>query len=103
MPALSGDKGDATDGDPDTWLTLLPSQYEILAAWAKGEFVTGTPESLLPFDRIPTADRPAALDKAALLPCVGGPFFPGIEMTYIAADKTLYAGPFRLDRRYRQA
>ena len=32
MPALSGDKGDATDGDPDTWLTLLPSQYEILAA-----------------------------------------------------------------------
>jgi len=97
MPALSGDKGDATDGDPDTWLTLLPSQYEILAAWAKGEFVTGTPEPLLAFDRIPTADRPAALDKAALLPCVGGPFFPGIEMTYIASDKTLYAGPFRLD------
>jgi hypothetical protein len=32
MPALSGDKGDATDGDPDTWPTLLPSQYEILAA-----------------------------------------------------------------------
>jgi hypothetical protein len=34
MPALSGDKGDATDGDPDTRLTLLPSQY-ILGAWAK--------------------------------------------------------------------
>jgi hypothetical protein len=47
--------------------------------------------------RIPIADRPAALDKATLLPCVGGPFFPGIEMTYIAADKSLYAGPFRLD------
>src|SRR5215468_4539521 len=35
--------------------------------------------------------------RAALLPCVGGPFFPGIEMTYIASDKTFYAGPFRLD------
>lgn len=96
MPALSGDAGDATDGVPDTWLTLLPSQYKMLEAWADGKFTTGTQVPFVPFDGIPIQDRPAALDKAALLPCVGGPFFPGIEMTYIVEDKAMWSGPFRL-------
>ena len=28
--------------------------------------------------------------------CVGGPFYPGIEMTYISAKKETYKSPFRL-------
>jgi hypothetical protein len=32
----------------------------------------------------------ALLNKAALEWCVGGPFFPGIEMSYLAYDKKTF-------------
>ncbi|HET7499716.1 MAG TPA: LodA/GoxA family CTQ-dependent oxidase, partial [Kofleriaceae bacterium] len=97
MPQLAGDAGDIIQGKPDTFLTVLPSQYKALEEWAKGNFVTGTPPVAVPLDRIPLADRPAALERGALQPCVGGPFFPGIEMTYLATRPELYAREFRLD------
>jgi len=38
------------------------------------------------------------LNKAALEWCVGGPFYPGIEMTYLAYDKKTFNGNY--DFRY---
>jgi hypothetical protein len=99
MPQLSGDEGYITEGDPTTWLTVLPSQYKMLAQWAAGNFAAdwpGTAPVPPAFSQITLRDQPAALDRAALEHCVGGAFFPGIEMTYIARDPTLYAAPFRL-------
>lgn len=100
MPALSGDNGDATDGDITTWLTLLESQYRILERWAEGDFdadLGGAPPSPTgPLESFPVAQQPELLVRAALEPCVGGAFFPGIEMTYIARDPALYSEPFRL-------
>ena len=96
MPQLSGDAGDCVQGKPDTFLTVLPGQYKALEAWAQGNFVTGTPVVAAPLERIALADRPAALDRGALQPCVGGAFFPGIEMTYIATRPETYAREFRI-------
>jgi hypothetical protein len=99
MPQLSGDGGDQTMKDPSTWLKILSSQYEILERWADGDFEADWPGSVpVPptFADIPTSERPAALDRAALEHCVGGPFYPGIEMTYISRDPAFYAEPFRL-------
>lgn len=99
MPQMSGDGGVAQMGDPTTWLTLLPSQHAALQRWAKGEFTPDWkgPPSWPRWDEIPLAEQPAALDRAALEPCVGGPFFPGIEMTYLTAlDASLYVEAFRL-------
>ncbi|HEV7403677.1 MAG TPA: LodA/GoxA family CTQ-dependent oxidase [Chthoniobacteraceae bacterium] len=98
MPILSGDEGDTSTGDPSTWLYVLASQYAMLEQWVAGNFQndwTGTVSPPPAFAAIAVADQPAALDRAALENCVGGPFFPGIEMTYIARDTQLYEEPFR--------
>jgi hypothetical protein len=99
MPQLSGDDGDITQGFPKTWFSVLPSQYDKLRRWADGDFVAdwpGSPPAAPALADIPLPDLPAALDRAALEHGVGGPFFPGIEMTYISRDPTLYSEPFRL-------
>jgi hypothetical protein len=98
MPQLSGDGGDATDGDPKTWLTVTPEQYEALRRWAAGDFAAdwAGPPAFAALEQMDPQAQPGALDRAALEYCIGGPFYPGIEMTYIALDPNLYAEPFRL-------
>ncbi|WP_437312076.1 LodA/GoxA family CTQ-dependent oxidase [Sorangium sp. So ce388] len=97
MPILAGDGGDPEQGKPETWMTLLPGQYEILRRWADGDFTPG--ERQAPRARLesyPVHEQPEALDRAALERCVGAPFYPGIEMTYIAADLRSWGERFRL-------
>ncbi|MFD5620036.1 LodA/GoxA family CTQ-dependent oxidase [Streptomyces yangpuensis] len=98
MPQLAGDDGDPADGRPRTWMSLLPGQYERMRRWAAGDFTAdGTdPAAAVPLGDLPLAEQPHALVRAALEACVGASFFPGIEMTYIAAEPSTWAGPFRL-------
>lgn len=106
MPAMAGDGGDPIVGDPRTWFRLMPQDYENLRQWAAGDFdadfnpetdpVTHGTKDVAPLDELPLAEQPAALTRAALWPCVGAPFYPGIEMTYIAEDPAMYAAPMRL-------
>ncbi|WP_257165107.1 LodA/GoxA family CTQ-dependent oxidase [Bradyrhizobium sp. SRS-191] len=82
-----------------TWLTLSDRQYGNMKRWAKGDFDddwTGVPQPV-PFDSIPVAAQPEALNRAAFEPCIGAPFYPGIEITYIATDPALWSGPCRID------
>ncbi|MEU9112294.1 LodA/GoxA family CTQ-dependent oxidase [Streptomyces sp. NPDC048483] len=109
MPVLAGDGGDPvgdsdgedghrTIGEPRTWLSLLPGQYERMRRWAVGDFLadwTGVPAPV-PFAALAPADQPHALVRAALETGNGGGFFPGIEMTYIADNPATWAAPFRL-------
>jgi hypothetical protein len=64
-------------------LALTETQHERLGRWAAGDFVPGErrepPRAL---DDLPLAERPAALDRAPLEDCLGGPFHPGIELTW---------------------
>jgi hypothetical protein len=65
----------------DLWVT--PTQYEWLRRWAEGDFEVGEPPR--PPRRIedyPPAEQPHLLDRAPLEDCLGGPFHPGIEMTW---------------------
>jgi hypothetical protein len=39
---------------------------------------------------------PEGLDRAALENCVGGPFYPGIEVSWVVRNPTIYAEPFRV-------
>lgn len=100
MPLLGGDNGDPKPGDPSTYLRILPSQYAALENWAKGAFDADWdgPPRLRTMEDIPLQDRPAALTRAALQACSGGPFYPGIEMTYIAQHPENYEAPFVLRR-----
>jgi L-Lysine epsilon oxidase N-terminal/L-lysine epsilon oxidase C-terminal domain/Iron-containing redox enzyme len=82
-----------------TWLTLSERQYGNMALWAKGEFDddwTGPPQPV-PLESLPVDAQPEALNRAAFEPCVGAPFYPGIEITFIATDPTLWSGPCRID------
>ncbi|MEW2051687.1 LodA/GoxA family CTQ-dependent oxidase [Streptomyces sp. NPDC005476] len=98
MPQLAGDGGDPVDGNPRRWLALLPGQYERMRRWAEGDFVADgtTPAEPVRLTDLPLAEQPHALVRAALEACVGGPFFPGIEMTFIADEPDTWEEPFRL-------
>lgn len=98
MPILAAD-GDPREGEPQTWLALLPGQYERMRRWADGDFVAdwaGRVPDPVPFDLLPPAEQPHALVRAALESACGGGFFPGIEMTFIADEPATWSAPFRL-------
>ncbi len=83
LPPFYGDGfGEYTDIAIDE-LALTLTQYERLERWAAGDFVPG--ERRRPpagVEELPLAEQPAALDRAPLEDCLGGPFHPGIELTW---------------------
>lgn len=99
--------GDVAGGTYVTWATLTPLQYHAFRLWAQGDFVDDWPEAASPSEPpprptiagLPVAEQPTALDRAALEPCIGAPFYPGIEITYICEDPALWIGLGRLDWR----
>jgi len=93
MPLLSGDDGDKIPGRPGTWFTLTKTQYAMMRQWAEGEFEADWQGAPAPSTKV----TPEGLDRAALENCAGGPFFPGIEASWVMRNSTLYAEPFRLD------
>lgn len=100
MPPLSGDEGTRTDGDPTTWLTVTRLQYEHFQRWQADDFVTGQKTSgaaICPELR----EQPALLTRSVLERCVGGAFYPGIEITAIVRLKEFYDGAFRVSPRIR--
>jgi len=113
MPQLSGDNGDALEyplsplddhykkGIPAlTWLTVIPSQYQHLEHWAKGDFQVGTQEEYKVLENYPVEVQPDMLNRGVLEYCVGGPFYPGIEMTFVSDEEGTYRGSFRLSYKY---
>lgn len=88
MPAVSGDSGDSTPNQPDTWLTVTKRQFDILTAWKNGAFQSDwTGKPLSP----PANITPAGLNRAALESCTGGAFFPGIECGWIIRNPEIFA------------
>jgi L-Lysine epsilon oxidase N-terminal/L-lysine epsilon oxidase C-terminal domain len=84
--------------DTSADLTLTPTLYRMLGKWADGDFEAdwvGFPE-IQAFDKLKTADQPRALDRANLYDVLGGPFHPGIELTWIMRQPSLWKGEYRL-------
>jgi hypothetical protein len=79
-------------------LAVTRTQYGWLQQWANGQFTTSQsgPPVQPEFDRLPIAEQPQALDRAALENCLGGPFHPGIELTWVMRCASMWAAPFRL-------
>jgi len=83
--------------------TLTSVQYAKMKRWAEGDFTadwTGTEPLPIPYDDLPLADRPTALDRAPLDASVGAGRFPGIEAGKVMLDPQTYepARPFRVNR-----
>jgi hypothetical protein len=72
--------------------------------WSEGRFTAdwrGRAPAAKALDALPPKDRPRALDRAALEACVGGGFFPGIEVGRMMLDPGTYdrQRPFRVSPR----
>lgn len=87
MPKLAGDNP-ISDATISKYLTLTGTQYFLLTQWFKGIVSSGGSSNPL--------GPGEELDKANLDNCVGGPFCPGIEMTWISRNPTIYTEPFRI-------
>jgi hypothetical protein len=105
MPQLSGDEGDCSMGNPRTWLKVTSRQYETLTLWAADHFTgfSSVEELQQALERqpanlesLPVALQPFALTRSALTACVGGPFYPGIEMTSTARSKLTFDAAFEI-------
>jgi hypothetical protein len=96
MPPLSGDGGPRTEGEPRTWLSLLPWQYQKFQFWGD-DTVVGREPTFPPLESMNPDEQVEALQRGALEPCAGGPFYPGIEVPWIVKTKELYVTAFRID------
>jgi hypothetical protein len=87
MPYLAGDNPFYTQAAQKTFLTLTETQFFFLEQWSKNQFTQG---------KNPDQSTKNLLDEGVLQNCVGGPFVPGIEVTWICRKPQIYAAPFRI-------
>ena len=73
-----------------------PPQYQWLEQWAAGNFTTEKPPAPRPFEQLSAPEQAHALCVAPLEECLGGPFHPGIEITWTLRQAITWAKPFRL-------
>jgi hypothetical protein len=103
IPSLFGD-GIDFESSPRYQMSVTHTQYRLLEQWAEGDFQSDLPNGFDPLnpplprelEDCPLAEQPGLLDRAALDACMGGPFHPGIEATWIMRRPSLYSAPFRL-------
>lgn len=84
---------------PTAFMSLTKVQFALLKAWSDGRFIEDWPHHAVRF--APVAEpgnsiTPHGLDRAALENCVGGPFFPGIEVGWLIRRLEIHAAAFRL-------
>lgn len=98
LPPFYGDTfGDFT-GAFDSDLSVTRTQYRFLKQWASGEFEADWGHVPPPPRRVedyPVAEQPHALDRAAMEDCLGGPFHPGCEITWVVRVPHFWKAPFR--------
>jgi hypothetical protein len=93
MPKGLGD--DAFTDKPSKFMSITHVQYALLRQWKEGRFKEdwdGKPEPV----PAPGVYTPEGLDFAALDHGVGGPFFPGIDVSWLIRHENVYAEPFRI-------
>jgi hypothetical protein len=81
-------------------LAVTPTQYAHLQRWAAGHFTDDWPGAVpVPpnFAPLSPAEQISHLERAALHDCLGGPFHPGIELTWIMRLARLWKRAYRLN------
>lgn len=87
LPLNSGDNSVTNQGPIYKFETLSPTQYFFLRQWSEGKFRVGEP---------PATGAAEQLDGADTGNCVGAPFSPGIETTWIVRNAPIYWQPFQV-------
>jgi hypothetical protein len=98
IPQIYGDGVAIPAESQYQWLAVTPIQFRALRQWARGDFVDdrGDGRRVERVDDLPLAQRPAALDRAALESCLGGAYHPGIELPWTLRVPLMWESPGRL-------
>jgi len=106
MPLNSGDNSVTNSGPIYKFLTLTPTQYFFLYQWAQGKFDSKSHSVHIRHHRScqyyhhyhhktdQAIECPLAL--VDISNCVGGPFSPGIEVTWSLRSPNIYDSPFHI-------
>ncbi|MEO0510054.1 MAG: CTQ-dependent glycine oxidase GoxA [Verrucomicrobiota bacterium] len=100
LPFMLG-SGANYDFSPAHWFLMPKLQYDVLTKWAKGEFendLEREESKIRSLDEVALEHQPDALTRAALEPCSGGAFHPGVEMTWPLRQEALFRDdlPYRI-------
>lgn len=90
--------GEVGTGLESVGLALVPTMLEHLDRWQDGRFTDdwqGEPR-VPKFDDLSPSAQVEQLERASLHDCLGGPFHPGIELTFTMRLATVWARPYRL-------
>ncbi len=95
MPKGLGDNYSDTEGPRENYfMSLTRVQFALLERWAHGEFEEDWDEAAA--RAIPREITAEGLERASVENSVGGPFFPGIDCSWMVRRPELYAAPFRV-------
>lgn len=93
-PLMPLSLGDSSPSGGKPFLSPTITQYQMLSQWSQKKFTRTAPEPM---------GFGEYLDRATLQNCLGGRFSPGIDMTWIIRETSMYiqdwragAGPFRI-------
>lgn len=95
FPPFYGDAFGDYKTVPQVDLPFTASQYGWLEQWANGDFSTDKPAKPKPFEEMSPAEQTWSLSITPLEECLGGPFHPGIEITWPLRQQITWAKPFR--------
>lgn len=95
LPFLLG-SGVNYASSPDHWFRMPKYHYELLQRWAEGDYVDdwkGAPAWDMPdcLEALPPEMQTQMLARAALDPCSGTGFHPGVELTWPLERAEIYA------------
>lgn len=99
IPPFYGDAFGDYPGLGMDGLSVTRIQYGWLKQWAAGDFDAdpGDRQASSKLEDYPIDQQPRALDRANLESCLGGPFHPGIEMTWTLRVASMWKEAFRLN------
>jgi hypothetical protein len=98
VPQIFGDAYGEKPDDSRARLSVMPTQYRHLRNWAGGDFSSdwrGIP-AVPAFDSLSASEQIEHLDRASLHDCLGGPFHPGIELTWTMRLASVWSSAYRL-------
>ncbi len=93
LPPFYGDGFGDYEGIAIDELALTETLYDWLRRWAEGDFETGEPFAPPSLEALPVQAQPGALDRTPLEDCLGGPFHPGIEITWTLRVPSMWRPP----------
>lgn len=97
IPPFYGDGFGEYEGLSIVDLPVTQTQYDRLELWAQGKFTTGKYTEKKAFKDLSLNEQLEALNQAPLEECLGGPFHPGIELTWPMRVKLMWESPYRLN------